>query len=178
MTIGDSYPLPNITDILDQRGHSKYFTTLDLASGFHQIQIHPRDTPKTAFTVPSGHYEFTRMPFGLKNAPAFFQRVINTVLAGFKGNRCFIYLDDVVVHGDTLETHNFRLKEVFQRLFSYNLKLQPDKCEFLRKEVMYLSYLISEYGVKPDPNKMKTITTYPIPKNERDIKAFLGLTGY
>lgn len=178
VSIGDSYPLPQITEILDQLGHSKYFTTLDLASGFYQIKMHPKDSPKTAFTVPQGHFEYNRMPFGLKNAPATFQRLMNNVLTGLQGNRCFVYLDDVVIHADSLENHNRKLKEVFERFSINNLKLQPDKCEFLKREVMYLGHLIAEDGVKPDPNKISAIENYPIPKNVKDIKGFLGLAGY
>lgn len=178
VTIGDAYNLPNITEILDQLGHSKYFTTLDLASGFHQIPMKPEDSHKTAFSTPLGHYEFLRMPFGLKNAPATFQRVMNNVLAGIQGIRCFAYLDDIVIYADTIETHEVRLKEVFQKLRLHNLKLQPDKCEFMRNEVMYLGHVISENGVKPNPDKIQIIKNYPIPKNPKDIKSFLGLAGY
>lgn len=142
ISIGDVYPLPQINDILDQLGHSKYFTTLDLASGFHQIRMHPDDQAKTAFSVPLGHYEFTRMPFGLKNAPATFQRLMNNVLTGIQGIKCFVYLDDIVNFGSSLEDHNLKLKEVFDRFSLHNLKLQPDKCEFLKTEVMYLGHLI------------------------------------
>ena len=95
VTVGDAYPLPNIEDILDQLGHSKYFTTLDLASGFHQIPMRDSDKQKTAFTTPLGHYEFSRMPFGLKNAPATFQRLMNSILTGLQGLQCFVYLDDI-----------------------------------------------------------------------------------
>lgn len=136
INIGDSYPLPNITEILDQLGHSKYFTTLDLTSGFHEVKVHPEDAPKTGFSVPSGHYQFNRMPFGLRNAPSIFQRLMNSALAGIQNFRCFVYLDDIVIHAGDLASHNTRLKEVFDRLSKYNLKLQPEKCEFLRKEVM------------------------------------------
>lgn len=178
ITIGDVYPLPQINDILDQLGHSKYFTTLDLASGFHQIKMSPKDQAKTAFSVPLGHYEYTRMPFGLKNAPATFQRLMNNVLVGLQGLKCFVYLDDIVVYGSSLQDHNMKLKEVFDRLSQHNLKLQPDKCEFLKKEVMYLGHLITQNGVKPDPKKIEAIQNYPIPKTPKDIKAFLGLAGY
>lgn len=178
LSIGDSFPLPNITDILDQLGHSKYFTTIDLTSGFHQIQMAPQDAEKTAFSTPMGHYQFNRMPFGLRNAPATFQRLMNTVLTGIQNIKCFVYLDDIVVFSDNLENHNKRLIEVFQRLSEYNLKIQPDKCEFLRKEVMYLGHLITDEGVKPDANKVKAVREFPVPKSPKDIKSFLGLAGY
>lgn len=178
VSIGDSYPLPNIVEILDQLGHSKYFTTLDLKSGFHQIKMDPNDADKTAFSVPSGHYQYNRMPFGLKNAPATFQRLMNSVLAGIQNFRCFVYIDDIVIHGSDLDTHNKRLIEVFQRLYEHNLKIEPDKCEFLRKEVMYLGHLITDEGVKPDPKKIEAITNYPQLQNVKDVRAFLGLSGY
>lgn len=178
ITVGDSYPLPNISDILDQLGHSKYFSTIDLTSGFHQIKMAPKDADKTAFSIPTGHYQFKRMPFGLRNAPSTFQRLMNNVLAGIQNIRCFVYLDDIVIFADTLENHNKRLIEIFQRLSDFNLKIQPDKCEFLRREVMYLGHLITENGVKPDSNKIKTVAEYPIPKSPKDIKSFLGLAGY
>lgn len=178
VTIGDSFPLPNICEILDQLGHSKYFTTLDLASGFHQINVKEEDRSKTAFSTANGHYEFCRMPFGLKNAPATFQRAMNHVLAGLIGEKCFVYLDDVVIYASSLKDHENKLAEVFQRLAQNNLKLQPDKCEFLRKEVAYLGHLISENGVKPNPSKVAVIKEFPKPRNPKDIKSFLGLVGY
>lgn len=178
VTVGDSYPLPNITDILDKLGHSQYFTTLDLASGFHQLEVQPQDIPKTAFNTPYGHYEFKRMPFGLKNAPATFQRVMDSVLSGLQGERCFVYLDDIVIFASSLQEHEVKLREVFSRLRKYELKVQPDKCEFLRREVAYLGHIISSEGVKPNPDKIQAVNDFPIPKCCKDIKAFLGLTGY
>lgn len=152
ITVGDSYPIPQISEILDQLGQSKYFSTLDLASGFHQILMNEGDAPKTAFSVPQGHYEFTRMPFGLKNAPATFQRLMNTALAGLQDIRCFVYLDDIVIYSHDLPSHINNLEMVFRRLRDFNLKLQPDKCEFLRREVAYLGHIITEEGVKPNPD--------------------------
>ncbi|XP_036141761.1 uncharacterized protein LOC118645219 [Monomorium pharaonis] len=99
ITIGDSFPVPNITDILDQLGNAKYFTTLDLAAGYHQISVAEKDKGKTAFSTPYGHYEFNRMPFGLRNAPATFQRLINSVLTDLQGLKCLVYLDDIVIYG-------------------------------------------------------------------------------
>lgn len=178
ITIGDSYPLPNITDILDKLGHSIYFSTLDLASGFHQIELDSKAIPKSAFTTPYGHYEFLRMPFGLKNAPATFQRVMDSILIGLQGERCFVYLDDIVVFASSLQEHEEKLREVFTRLQEFELKIQPDKCEFLRNEVAYLGHIISSEGVKPNPDKVEAVQNFPVPKCCKDIKAFLGLTGY
>lgn len=101
-TISDKYPIPNISDILDKLGRSLYFTTLDLASGFHQIEMHPKDVGKTAFTVDGGHFEFVRMPFGLKNAPSTFQRIMDNVLKDLIGTVCLVYLDDIIVYSTSL----------------------------------------------------------------------------
>jgi len=177
-TIGDAYPLPNITDILDQLGSAKYFSVLDLASGFHQIPMDPKDAPKTAFSTPYGHYQFKRMPFGLKNAPATFQRLMDNVLSGLQGNELFVYMDDIVIYARSLKEHEIKFNRLMARLREANLKLQPDKCEFLRKEVAYLGHIITEEGVKPDPSKIKAITNFPIPRNPKNIKQFLGLVGY
>lgn len=177
-TIGDKYPLPNISDLLDQLGKCEYFTTLDLASGFHQIEIDKKDIPKTAFSVENGHYEFVRMPFGLRNAPATFQRVMDNIMSGIQNEKCLIYMDDVIIYSSTLNEHMNRLKEVFFRLRKYNLKIQPDKCEFLRKEVSYLGHIITEKGVKPNPDKVAAVQRFPVPKNQKEIKSFLGMAGY
>lgn len=177
-TIGDAYPLPNITDILDQLGNAKYFSVLDLASGFHQIPMEPKDAPKTAFSTPYGHYQFTRMPFGLKNAPATFQRLMDNVLSGLQGNELFVYMDDIVIYARSLHEHAIKFNRLMRRLEEANLTLQPDKCEFLRKEVAYLGHIIGSDGVKPDPNKIKAITHFPQPRNAKNIKQFLGLVGY
>lgn len=177
-TIGDAYPLPNITEILDQLGSAKYFSVFDLASGFHQIPMHEPDAQKTAFSTPYGHYQFTRMPFGLKNAPATFQRLMDQVLCGLQGLELFVYLDDIVLYASSLREHEIKFKKLAERLKSANLKLQPDKCEFLRKEVTYLGHIISEDGVKPDPSKIKAVKEFPQPQNAKAIKQFLGLAGY
>lgn len=178
VTIGDTYPIPQITEILDQLGNSKYFSTLDLASGFHQIKLNEADKVKTAFNVPEGHFQFLRMPFGLKNAPSTFQRLMNSALSGLQGTRCFVYLDDIVCYSYDIKSHILNLTSIFQRIRQFNLKLQPDKCEFLRREVCYLGHVITEQGVKPNPDKIKAVTEYPVPKSPKDIKSFLGLVSY
>lgn len=127
--IEDAYPLSNITEILDQLGSAKYFSIFDLKSGFHQIEMHPEDRQKTAFSTLHGHYEFTRMPFGL-NVPATFQRLMDLVLTGLQGEEMFIYLDDVVFYVRSLREHEVKYKKLIGRLCTANLKMQPDKYEF------------------------------------------------
>ena len=178
ITVGDAYPLPNISNILDQIGKSNYFTTLDLANGFHQIPMSEEDKEKTAFSSPFGHYHYNRMPFGLKGAPATFQRLMNVVLTGLQGLHCFVYLDDIVIYGYNLKNHNAKLIEVFKRLRSANLKLQPDKCNFLKTEIIYLGHIVNEEGVKPNPLKIEAVKNFPQPTNAKGIKSFLGLVGY
>lgn len=125
-TITDAYPLPNIEEILDQLGSSKYFSTFDLAQGFHQIPMSLSDSHKTAFSTPYGHYEYSRMPFGLKNAPATFQRLMNTILTGLQGNELFVYLDDIVIYAKSLQEHEQKIKNLMSKLRKANLQLQPD----------------------------------------------------
>lgn len=155
-----------------------YFTTLDLASGFHQIEMSPKDVFKTAFSVEGGHYEFVRMPFGLKNAPSTFQRVMDCVLKDLIGTVCLVYLDDIIVYSTSLQEHAENLKRVFEALREANLKIQLDKSEFLHKECAFLGHLVTTEGVKPNPDKIKTIQNFPLPTNQKEIKSFLGLLGY
>lgn len=177
-TIDDKYPIPNITDVLDKLGKCQYFTTLDLASGFHQVEMDPADIPKTAFTVENGHYEFLRMPMGLKNSPSTFQRVMDNVLKDLQNNICLVYLDDIIVFSTSLQEMMVNLEKVFTRLRESNFKIQMDKSEFLKLETNFLGHVICRDGVKPNPDKIKAIQNYPIPKTPTEIKRFLGLLGY
>jgi hypothetical protein len=178
ITIGDSYPLPNIQDILDKLGRARYFTALDCASGYLQVPIAEEDRHKTAFSTANGHFEFKRMPFGLKSAPSTFQRMMNNVLSELIGDRCLVYMDDILIIGENLREHNQKLRGVFQKLREYNLKIEPDKCEFLKEELNYLGHVVTSEGVRPDENKIKAVVEFPTPKTQKDIKSFLGLAGY
>jgi hypothetical protein len=153
ITIGDKMPLPQIRDVLDRLGKSKYYTVLDLASGFHQIPLSKESRVKSAFSSDIGHWQYTKLSMGLKNSPPTFQRLMNNVLCNLIGLKCLVYLDDIIVFSVDLQEHNKRLREVFNRLRSHNLKLQPLKCEFLRKEVVYLGHKLTENGVKSDERK-------------------------
>lgn len=178
VTIPDSYPLHLINEILDQLGNAKYFTMLNLFSGFHQIFLEEEDTPKTAFNTPNSHFEFKRLAFGLTNAPRTFQRLMDIVLSGLIGTSCYVYLDGTVIYAETLEEHERKLNEVIARLCSARLKLQCDKCEFLKNEVTYLGHVISSNGVSPNPKKLQAVRDFPVPKDVRNVQQFLGLCNY
>jgi hypothetical protein len=158
-------------------GSAKYFSTFDLASGFHQIRMASKDAHKTAFSTPFGHFQFKRMPFGLKNAPATFQRLMNSILSGLQGIELFVYLDNIIIYSTSLE-HEIKFNQLMDRLRKAKLQLQPDKYEFLRYEVKYLGHVISENGVKPDPKKIEAVSNFPRPNKPKNIKQFLGLAGY
>lgn len=177
-TIDDKFPIPNMDEILDKLGRSVYFTTLDLKSGFHQIEVDPKDRAKTAFSTEKGHFEFIRMPFGLKNAPATFQRAMNCILSDLIGKCCLVYLDDIIIFGSSLQQHLDNLNKVLKRLIEANLKVQLDKCEFLQKQCEFLGHIVTENGIKPNPNKIEKILSWPLPKTAKQIKGFLGLLGY
>ena len=176
--VGDSFPLPVISEILDTLGNSKYFSTIDCASGFLQVPVKTEDQAKTVFSTREGHSKYKRMPFGMKGAPGTFQRLMTTVLSCIEGIKCLVYLDYVVVFGENLNTHSERLREVFSRMTQHNLKLQPDKCEFLRREVSCLGHVIGQTGVKPNENRVTAAKNYPEPRTTRELKGFLGIAGY
>ena len=144
VTVGDNYPLPNILDIMDKLGGAVYFSVFDLVSGFQQIPMAEEDKWKTAFSTPQGHYQFRRMPEGLKNAPATFQRLINDVFRGLLNIEMLIYLDDLITYAKTLHEHEIRIRNLFRRLREAKLVLQADKVLFLAKQVPFLGHIVSE----------------------------------
>lgn len=178
LTKRDVYPLPRIDDILDAVGGTKYFSTLDLASGYWQVELDADAREKSAFTTHRGLFEFTRMPFGLCNAPATFQRLMQAVLSGLEGRTCFVYLDDVLVVSKTFEQHLQHLAEVFEQLKQAGLRLKPKKCLLIREEVPYLGHVISSTGIKPDPRKLDTMKQYPAPTDVSKVRQFLGFSSY
>ncbi|GFX87454.1 retrovirus-related Pol polyprotein from transposon 297 [Trichonephila clavipes] len=178
VTKKDSYPLPRIDDTLDTLSGHKWFSTLDLKSGYWQVEIHPEDREKTAFTSGQGLWQFKVMPFGLCNAPATFERLMETVLKGLTFEACLIYLDDVIIGGRTFEEHLQNNRKVLSKLSDANLKLNPSKCKFFQKEVNYLGHIISAEGVRTDPEKVSAVKNWKRPENLRELRSFLGLCTY
>ena len=181
-TKADQFPIPRTDDLLDQLGKSKYFSTLDLASGYWQIPVHPDSQAKTAFTTPSGLYEFKVMPFGLTNAPAVFQRLMQRVLMGLNPpegpDMVTVYIDDILVFSRTLDEHLQHLQSVLQRLKQAGLKLNPQKCHFITQEVEYLGHIITPDGLKTNPRLVEAVVNFPTPKSVQQVRQFLGLSSF
>ena len=182
VTKPDSFPLPRIDDLLDQLGKARYFSTLDLASGYWQIRVHPGSQEKTAFVTPQGLFEFRVMPFGLTNAPAVFQRLMQRVLMDLNPaagpDWVVVYIDDVLVFSRTLEEHLHHLQRVITRLQEVGLKLKPAKCHFARDQVEYLGHLITPNGLKPNPKLVAAVREFPTPQDLKTVRQFLGLSSY
>ena len=178
MTFDDKFLIPNIDAIFGKLGRAQYFTTLDLAKGFHQILVDEMDRAKTAFSTPQGHYEYKQMPFGLKNAPATFQRMMNYVLKDYINKICVVYLDDILIFSTSIEEHVDSINRVFSKLRDHNLKIQIDKCNFFAKQTDYLGHTLTSEGIKPNDKKIETIKQLKIPQTRKAIKSFLGITGY
>ena len=177
ITKPNSYPLPLIDDILALLGKAKYFTSLDLKSGYWQVLMDEADKEKTAFACHCGLFEFNVMPFGLSNAPAIFQELMSIVLQGL-GHFATAYLDDILIYSETVDQHLHHLQQVFDRLREHGLKLKLKKCSFLRSETTYLGFIISSEGIKPDPQKVEAIKSLPPPTCVREVRSFIGMGSY
>lgn len=175
-----SFPLPRLDDIFDAMADArpKYFSLLDLRSGYHQIPLDPLTKEKSSFVVHSGQYQYLRMPFGLMNAPATFQCLMARVFQNMHFKSVLCYLDDILIYSETFEEHLNHLQEVFQRLKDANLKLHPEKCRFGLDQILYLGHVLSPKGMEVDKSKIDVIDTYPRPTSHKEIRAFLGLAGY
>ena len=170
VTVKNSHPLPRIDDILASLDGAKYFTCLDLRSGYWQIPVDPGSRDKLAFTCFLGQFSPISMPFGISNGPAFFSELMNKVLQGIQHKFTLAYLDDVLIYSKTWDEHLEHIQTVFDRLRNAGLKLKMTKCEFLKQEVNYLGHVISACGVKPDPEKVKAIKTLAPPENAKDVR--------
>ena len=178
ITIKDRYPLPRIDEMLESLGSAKWFTALDLASGYWQIEMEPDSIAKTAFTTKFGNYEWRVMPFGLTNAPATFQRTMNEIFRDRLWKTVMVYLDDLNVFSDTFDHHLSHLREVFTRIRRAGLRLKMKKCSFAKRQIAFLGHVVNDQGIQPDPAKIKSVQDWPRPQNTTEVRQFLGLASY
>ena len=169
-------PLPKIDEIYAHLKDSKIYSTFDMHSGYYHMVLSEKSRPKSAFVSAYGKWEFKRCPFGLAQAPTYFQRLVNEVLSGL--TFAFGYLDDILVFSPDMETHLKHLRILFERLRSADLKLKEVKCNFLKKHIQYLGHIISGEGIAPIPEKLESIQKMLPPRNPKEVKQFLGLIGY
>ncbi|CAI5677315.1 unnamed protein product [Oreochromis niloticus] len=177
-TIRDAYALPNIEETFMALSGAKWFSVMDLKSGYYQVEMAEEDKAKTAFVCPLGFYEFNRMPKGVTNAPSTFQRLMEKCVGDLNLSEVLVFLDDLIVFSDTLEEHEVRLMRVLNRLRDFGLRLSPEKCHFFRPSVKYLGHVVDAQGVHTDPDKISALKTWPRPTNKRELKCFLGFAGY
>lgn len=179
ITVKDNYPLPVIEDLLDFLYDKKYFSCLDLKSGFHHVNIAPDSVKYTSFVTPLGQFEYLKLPFGLKNGPSVFQRFINKIFCDLIAqHKLIIYIDDIMIATRTIDEHLEILIEVFRLLSENLLELRLSKCQFLYEKIDYLGYTVDEKGISPNYSNIKSIEEYPIPRNLKELQRFLGMCSY
>ena len=174
----DAFPLPRTQDCLDAVAGAKLFASLDITSAYNQIPVRTEDIPKTAFVTKYGLFEYTTMPFGLSNAPATFQRLMEIALSGLQWTTCLIYLDDVLLFGSSFQELTSRIQAVLDRIRAANLKLKPSKCHLFREEVTFLGHILSPDGIRPNKENIEKILQWKAPTNVKEVQSFLGMANY
>lgn len=170
--------MPRADDILESLGSARYFSVIDLKSGFWQIMLHPADAAKTAFSTPKGKYEFIRMPFGLRNAPATFQRIMDQVLGPYLGQFARVYIDDIIIYSKSFDDHLHHVAAILDALRTADLRASPTKSKFGGTRVKYLGHEVSPEGIRPSPEKLQAIEALKPPEDADQLRSYLGLTGY
>ena len=178
VTVKNKYPIPLIADLFDQLGKARWFTKLDLRSGYHQVRIAKGDEPKTTCVTRYGSYEYLVMPFGLTNAPATFCTLMNKIFHPYLDRFVVVYLDDIVVYSHTLEDHVQHLRTVFQVLKENELYVKKEKCSFAQQRVHFLGHIIEGGKLKMDPKKIQAIIEWEPPTKVSELRSFLGLVNY
>lgn len=177
-TVRDRFLIPTIDELLDELGSTAWFSKLDLRQGFHQILMHGPDVEKMAFRTHQGHYEYRVMPFGFCNAPSTFQAAMNILLTPFLRKFAAVFFDDILVYSRTLSLDLQHLEFVFQTLLQGQYHLKRTKCLFAQKQVEYLGHIVSGKGVEPEPSKVQAMVQWPTPSSAKELRSFLGLTGF
>ena len=177
----DNYPIPNIDDLIESWRDSKVFSQLDLASGYWCVLIAEKDRHKTAFSVPKGKFDFVRMPFGLSNSQATFQRLMDVVVQnikkkGFEGVEA--YVDNILIHSKSIDEHYKLLQAAFDEIRKFNLTLRPDKCEIAFSEIEFLEYHVCENSIKPSQENVIKLLNFPAPTTKKQVQRFLGLANF
>jgi hypothetical protein len=178
VTMTPVYPIPDIKSNLSLMAGSKYFTLLDTENAYWNIPIREEDKDKTGFVTPFGSFRYERMAFGPSGAPSTFQRIMDAMLVGLRDVEVLVYLDDLLIFSETIEDHVRRMRSVFNRVREANFKLNVAKCTFAVPEVVYLGHVVNKQGVDPNPSKVSAIKNFPRPKTVKDVRSFLGLSGY
>jgi hypothetical protein len=171
-------PLPVVHELLNELGGATHFSTLDLQQGYDQIRIKPEDRHKTAFSTPFGHYEWNVLAFGLCNAPAVFQQLLNSVYENELGKFVVVYLDDILIYSRSEADHVQHLRITLQRLREHELFAKRSKCQFCQPDVEFLGHTVSHRGMEMDQHKVDAVRDWPQLRSAKDIQQFLGLTGY
>jgi len=177
-TIKNKFPLPIIEELFEELLGAKWYTTLDLRSGFHQILVSPDDQYKTAFQTHFGHFEYKVMPYGLTRAPATFQAIMNHILAPLLRKCVVVFIDDILIYSKTYKEHLQHVQLVFDLLRQHQFKVRLSKCSFAKNQLNYLGHVLSDQGVSTDPSKISDVKNWPTPTNVKELRSFLGLTGY
>ena len=177
-TLKDAFPLPRIEESLDALNGAVYFSSLDLAHGYHQVVMDADSRRKTAFRVPFGLFEYNRMPFGLVNAPSTFQRVMEQCLGDMNLTELLIYLDDILLYSSSFDVHLETLDKVLTRLGEFGLKVKGKKCSLFQTEVTYLGHVVNAEGISVDKDKIQKVLDWPVPTNCDELRSFLGLASY
>src|ERR1700738_4618875 len=175
ITIKNKYPLPRIDELLDRLLGARYFSKIDLRSGYHQVRIADEDVHKTAFRTRYGHYEYLVMPFGLTNAPATFMHLMQQIFRRYLDDFVIVFLDDILIYSKTKQQHDQHLRTVLQVLRDQQLYGKLSKCEFFKNEISFLGHVINQYGIKMEQSKVDAVIKWPAPKNVHELRSFLDL---